>query len=102
MQNPMIQNLVQFTHLEKTYGYLPGMNEVTAAALFGLDEVTYREIKNRFDANARGAAQELLEDRSLAQHVDRLPFRFQETVLGVGDSFTDRMVYIPPWQARKP
>jgi acyl-CoA thioesterase I len=75
MQNPMIENLVQFTHLEKTYSYLPGMSEVTVAALFGLDEVTYREIKDRFDENAREAAQELLEDPSLAERVDRLPFR---------------------------
>ncbi len=44
MENLMIQNLVQLTHLEKTYGYLPGMGEVTVAALFGPDEVTYREI----------------------------------------------------------
>lgn len=89
MQNPMIQNLVQFTHLEKTYGYLPGMSEATAAALFGLDEATHREIKDRFDENAREAAQELLENRSLAERVDRLPFRSGDTVLGVGDSFTD-------------
>jgi acyl-CoA thioesterase-1 len=89
MQNPMIQNLVQFTHLEKTYGYLPGMGEATVAALFDLDEVTYRQIKDHFDENAREAAQELLENRSLAERVDRLPFRSEETVLGVGDSFTD-------------
>src|SRR5215218_9235920 len=56
MQNPMIQNLVQFTHLEKTYGYLPGMSEATVAALFGLDEATYREIQDRFDENAPGGA----------------------------------------------
>jgi acyl-CoA thioesterase I len=43
----------------------------------------------RFDANAREAAQELLEDPSFAERVDRLPFRERETVLGIGDSFTD-------------
>ena len=89
MQNPMIENLVQFTHLEKTYGYLPGMSEATVAALFGLDEATYREIQDRFDENARAAAQEFLADPSLAGRVDRLPFQAGETVLGVGDSFTD-------------
>ncbi|MBA2783083.1 MAG: hypothetical protein H0T74_09200 [Rubrobacteraceae bacterium] len=89
MQNPMIEKLVQFTHLEKTYGYLPGMSEATVAALLGLDEATYREIKACFDKNAREAAQELLEDSSLAGLVDRLPFQSGETVLGVGDSFTD-------------
>jgi len=89
MQNPMIEKLVQFTHLEKTYGYLPGMSEATVAALLGLDEAAYREIKARFDANASEVAQELLEDPSLAGRVDRLPFRAGETVLGVGDSLTD-------------
>jgi acyl-CoA thioesterase I len=89
MQNPMIQNLVQFTHLEKLYGYLPGMDEATVAALFGLDEAAYRQIKNRFDANARGAARELLEDPDFVERVDRLPFGAGETVVGVGDSFTD-------------
>ncbi len=90
MQNQMmIEKLVQFTHLEKLYGYLPGMDEATVARLFGLDEAAYREIKDRFDANARGAARELLEDPSFAERVDRLPFGAGETVLGVGDSFTD-------------
>jgi lysophospholipase L1-like esterase len=89
MQNPMIQNLVQFTHLEKTYGYLPGMGEATVAALFGLNEATYREIKIRFDENAREAAQELLGSRSFARLVDRLPFRSGDTVVAIGDSFTD-------------
>jgi acyl-CoA thioesterase-1 len=89
MQNPMIQNLVQFTHLEKTYGYLPGIGEATLAALFGLDEATYREIKAHFDENAREAAQELLGNSSLAERVDRLPFRSGDTVVAIGDSFTD-------------
>lgn len=90
MQNQMmIDNLVQFTHLEKLYGYLPGMDEATVAALFGLDKAVYREIKARFDANARAAARELLEDPDFAERVDRLPFGVGETVLGLGDSFTD-------------
>ena len=33
MQNQMIENLVQFTHLEKLYGYLPGMDEALMAQL---------------------------------------------------------------------
>jgi acyl-CoA thioesterase I len=89
MHNQMIENLVQFTHLEKLYGYLPGMDEETVAALFGLDLAAYREIKERFDANARGAARELLEDPPFAGRVDRLPFGAGETVIGVGDSLTD-------------
>ena len=39
--------------------------------------------------NALSAAHELLEDASLTERVDRLPFRPGETVLSVDDSFTD-------------
>ncbi len=89
MQNLMIENLIQYTHLRKLYGYLPGMDEALMARLFGLEFEDYRAVKSRFDANAREAAQELLEDPSFAERVDRLPFRERETVLGIGDSFTD-------------
>jgi acyl-CoA thioesterase I len=85
----MIENLVQYTHLEKLYGYLPGMNEALMARLFGLGLEEYRELKRRFDANARGAALELLEAPGFAGRVDRLPFRAGQTVVGVGDSITD-------------
>jgi len=89
MQDDMIRNLVRFTHPEKTYGYLPGMGEATLAALFGLDEADYRDARRRFDQNACTAARELLEEPGVAGRVDRLPFRSGETVVGVGDSFTD-------------
>lgn len=85
----MIEKLVQFTHLEKLYGYLPGMDEKLLARLFGLDLGEYRDIRNRFDANARSAARELLEDDSFAGHVDRLPFGAGDKVMGIGDSMTD-------------
>lgn len=89
-QNQMrIETWVQYTHLEKLYGYLPGMDEALLAQLFGLGLEEYREVKGRFDANARDAALELLEDASFAGRVDRLPFREGETVVGVGDSITD-------------
>jgi lysophospholipase L1-like esterase len=88
-QNQVIEKLVQYTHLEKLYGYLPGMDEALVARLFDLDPEEYRGIGERFDANARGAALDLLEDASFAERVDRLPFRAGETVVGVGDSITD-------------
>ena len=85
----MIENLVQYTHLEKLYGYVPGMDEALMARLFGLGLEEYREVKGRFDANARDAALELLEEPGFSGRVDRLPFRAGETVVGVGDSITD-------------
>jgi hypothetical protein len=42
MQNPMIEDWVQYTHLEKLYGYLPGMDEALMARLFGLERTTAR------------------------------------------------------------
>jgi acyl-CoA thioesterase I len=89
VQNQMIENLMQYTHLRKLYGYLLGTDEALMARLFGLGFENYRAVKSRFDPNAREAAQQLLEDASFAGRVDRLPFREGETVLGVGDSFTD-------------
>ena len=89
MDNQMIHELIRFTHLEKTYGYLPGMSEATAAALFGLDEAAYRDTKNRFDQNARGAAGELLEEDGFSGRVDRLSFQPDDVVLAIGDSITD-------------
>jgi lysophospholipase L1-like esterase len=80
---------VRYTHLEKLYGYLPGMDEALLARLFGLDLQEYRGVRGRFDANARDAALELLEDASFAGRVDRLPFGSEATVVGVGDSITD-------------
>jgi acyl-CoA thioesterase-1 len=85
----MIENLVQYTHLEKLYGYLPGMDESLMARLFGLGLEEYRKVKGRFDANARDAARELLEEPGFAERVDRLPFGVGETVVGIGDSITD-------------
>ena len=82
MQNPMIENWVQFMHPEKLYGYLPGMDEALLARLFGLDLEDYRGMKKRFDANARSAARELLEDPDFAGRVDRLPFRVGDKVMG--------------------
>ena len=57
----MIETWVRYTHLEKIYGYLPGMDESLMARLFGLNLEEYREVRGRFDRSARGAALELLE-----------------------------------------
>lgn len=87
--NPQQRNLVQYVHFEKEYGYLPGVDEALIAAAYGLDVDAHKAVKLQFDTNARGAAQELLADVTFAERVDRLPFRSGETVVGLGDSFTD-------------
>lgn len=83
-----IEQWVQFTHLEKLYGYLPGM-AAAQPAIFGLDPESYTKIIEGFAAAARGAAEELLADDEFAAAVDALPFRAGQTVYAVGDSLTD-------------
>lgn len=41
MQKQMVEDFVQFTHLEKLYDSLPGMDEALVARLFGLDPEGY-------------------------------------------------------------
>ncbi|WP_163505930.1 SGNH/GDSL hydrolase family protein [Fodinicola acaciae] len=79
---------LQYTHLEKLYGYLPGMTDALPA-IFGLTAEEYAAERAKFDANAAGAAAELLADPDFAKLVDTLPFRDGETVVAVGDSITD-------------
>jgi acyl-CoA thioesterase I len=84
----MIEKFVQYTHLEKLYGYLPGMAEVMPA-VFGMTPVEYEALRSRFAASAEAAAQELLAEPSFAAAVDALPLAEGQTVLAVGDSITD-------------
>jgi acyl-CoA thioesterase I len=79
---------LQYTHLEKLYGYLPGMVEAQPA-IFGLPPERYVEIRASFDSNAREAARRLLVDPQFAARVDGLPFGPGQSVLAVGDSATD-------------
>lgn len=85
----MIEMFVRFTHLDKEYEYLPGMSAEMMATLLGLDFPEYQELRAKFDARARAAAEELLADPEFAALVDRLPFEPDQTVVGVGDSLTD-------------
>lgn len=79
---------LRYTHLEKLYGYLPGLIDALPA-IFGLSPAEHAEITARFDANARRVATDLLADTRFAAAVDALPFRSGQTVLAVGDSITD-------------
>lgn len=85
----MAAGQVEFIHPEKVFFYLPGMDEAAVARLYGLGVDDYRAIRSHFDAASRQAAEELLADPDLAARVNRLPFRAQATLVGIGDSFTD-------------
>ena len=88
MNSEMIASWVRYTHLEKLYGYLPGMVE-SVPAVFGLDPAAYAELTGSFNEQARKAAEKLLADPSFAARVSELPFHAGQTVLAVGDSVTD-------------
>lgn len=79
---------VQHTHLEKLYGYLPGMPEAVPA-VFGMSAEQYAEAVGRFDRRAGHAADGLLDDPASAELVDALALAPGSTVLAVGDSLTD-------------
>lgn len=88
MNDEMIVKMLQHTHLEKLYGYLPGMAEAIPA-IHGIDRARYVELTEGFDAQARTAAEELLADGAFAALVDELPFQQGQTVFAAGDSITD-------------
>ena len=85
---PQAAAQLQYVHLEKLYGYLPGLAE-SLPAIFGVTPEEYATIRDRFDALTRSAAEQLLADAEFAERVSRLPFRRGDRILAVGDSITD-------------
>jgi hypothetical protein len=79
---------VQYTHLDKLYGHLPGMPGAVPAVL-GMSAEQYAAAVDRFDRRARLAAEGLLEDPAVTEQLDTLLLRAGSTVLAVGDSITD-------------
>ncbi|MEZ4564069.1 MAG: hypothetical protein R2853_15180 [Thermomicrobiales bacterium] len=85
----MATGQVRCIHPEQAFASLPGLDEAGAARLYGLGVGDYRAIRRRLDTAARQAAQRVPAVPGLVARVDRLPFRAQTTVVGIGDSFTD-------------
>jgi acyl-CoA thioesterase I len=79
---------LRYTHLDKLYGYLPGIPDALPA-IFGMTEQEYADARAGFAARAENAARELLTEPAFAASVDALPFTTGQTVLAVGDSVTD-------------
>src|SRR5262249_7009913 len=77
--------VIQFVHPEKILEGLPGLNDGTVAAIFGLRATAYSAIRAGFTDAARRAAQELLADPAFAERVERLPFAAGARVVGLGD-----------------
>lgn len=82
--------LLQFLNLEKRFPLLPGINNTEAVAhLMGLEEEELLKLRNRFEQNAKEAAQELLKEDEVLEWLEDLPFEEGDTVVALGDSITD-------------
>jgi len=82
--------LVNYLNLEKRYPLLPGTKNPEAVASFiglSLDELT--DSRATCDDQAEMAAQEILKDDEMLRAIERVPFKKGQTVLAIGDTFTD-------------
>lgn len=86
--SPPASAQLQYVHLEKLYGYLPGLAH-SLPTIFGVTPEEYAAIRDRFDALVRAAAEELLAQPEFADRTARLPFAPGSRILAVGDSITD-------------
>src|SRR5699024_1493155 len=82
--------LLQFLNLEKRYPLLPGIeNPEVLVCIMGIETDELKKLRNRFAANAKQAAIELLEDGEVAEWLEELPFERGDTIVALGDSITD-------------
>jgi lysophospholipase L1-like esterase len=83
-----VNDWLQYTHLEKLYGYLPGMPDALPS-VFALTSEEYSAQRAGFEAAVRRTAVEILSDPVHASMVDALPLAQGARILAVGDSVTD-------------
>ncbi|RNB78518.1 hypothetical protein EDM56_30435 [Brevibacillus fluminis] len=90
--NPQWIKLVQNQHPEKLLPFARHLDDNALAAIYGMDANTYLTIKSLLAQQVRDTAQQLLEDQEFADRVDHLPFKADQTVIGVGESTTDDLL----------
>lgn len=82
--------LVNFLNLEKKYPLLPGAKHLENVASFiGLSVAELTDSRTHCDDQAEMAAQEILKDEDMLKAIEKIPFKKGQTVLAIGDSFTD-------------
>ena len=89
LSSEQLAYVLQFQHPQKILAGMPGLNDATVAAIFGMEVEAYRRLRDRFAEGTLQAAHDLLADPGFANRVDRLPFKPGDTVVGLGDSITD-------------
>lgn len=91
MSNAQLRWLLKVIQPERTLASLPGgagLSQETHASLLGLPPEVYAAELGRMQAEAKGAASELLADPAVASMVDRLPLQQGAKVVAFGDSLT--------------
>ncbi len=90
--NPQLVKLVQTQHPEKILAFTRNLENNILAGIYGMEVDTYLLIKNQLTQQAKEAAEQLLQSPDFAAQVDRLPFKRDEIVVGVGESTTDDLL----------
>lgn len=86
----LLEYLVQFSNIEKKFPLFQGIEDPeTVADFIGLDFERFQSIRNHFDQNVRQAAEEVLKDIKISNHLAELPFLATDTIAVIGDSITD-------------
>ena len=80
---------LQFVHLDKVYGRLPGWDDATVAAVWGIAPETLADIKAGFAQAAERTARELLDEPDFAAHLKAWPMPADSTIAVIGDSYVD-------------
>lgn len=84
-----VNDWLRYTHLEKLYGYLPGMADALPG-IFGLTSQEYDTQRTAYSDAARRVAADLVrDDPQVAKLVDAIPIAAGQHILAVGDSITD-------------
>ena len=82
--------MVQYFHPEKRYGFLRGGNDSSAhAALLGIRETLYHELRNKFFNNAQQVAERLSNQTDFYNKIANIQVRKNGKIVVVGDSLTD-------------
>jgi lysophospholipase L1-like esterase len=85
-----LEYMVRFFHPEKKYAFLRGGNSTKAhAALFGLRESFYNQLKSAFTEQARAAAKLLCQNSEYIEQIKSIRIKPNGLILALGDSLTD-------------
>ncbi|MCR9132678.1 MAG: SGNH/GDSL hydrolase family protein [bacterium] len=84
------QFIVPFFHLKKRFPLMPAEDFVSAEAnMLGLKKEELNASRKNLEDHVKQAALELLKEDEITDLIDKLPFDGSETIIGLGDSYTE-------------